>query len=89
MKVGVIGVLVAWGVLCSWTLLSWFQPPEHMPENQAYADATIVSLPFLAERVLYLPDVVTACRPICPSFPWTERTLRNAVRLHQGCQLQE
>ncbi len=27
------------------TLLSWFQPPEHMPENQAYNDGTAVSFP--------------------------------------------
>ncbi|KAN0096524.1 hypothetical protein V8E51_015329 [Hyaloscypha variabilis] len=58
-KVGVIGVLLAWGILCTWTLLSWFQPPEHMPENQAYNDGTtlllgvLFALPFLGLRELY------------------------------------
>jgi hypothetical protein len=52
-KVGVIGVLLAWGILCTWTLLSWFQPPEHMPENQAYNDGTTVSLPFQISEEQY------------------------------------
>ena len=47
MKVGVILVLVAWAVLCSWTLLSWLQPPENTAENKVFADGSIVSLPLL------------------------------------------
>lgn len=43
MKVGVIGVLLCWVILSTWTLLSWFQPPENTSENAAYSDGTTVN----------------------------------------------
>jgi putative flippase GtrA len=55
MKVGVIGVLLSWVILCLWALLSLIRSPEGTSQNPAYADGTTVSFLFMFVAIEY-PD---------------------------------